>query len=49
MDAVWGFPELHHLVKKGESIVELFYTTSQRGEGGGVHNKLLYGGLCPED
>ena len=24
LDAVWGFPELHHLVKKGESIVELF-------------------------
>ena len=44
MDAVWGFPELHHLVKKEENIVELFYTTSRRGWGGGVvvHSKLLY-------
>ena len=43
LDAVWGFPELHHLVKKGESIVELFYTTFRRGGGGGCTNKLLNG------
>ena len=42
LDAVWGFPELHHLVKKEESIVELFYTTSRRGGGVVVHSKLLY-------
>ena len=35
LDAVWGFPELHDLVKKEESIVELLYTTSRRGRGGG--------------
>ena len=42
LDAVWGFPELHDLVKKEESIVELLYTTSRRGGGGGVfvHSKL---------
>ena len=34
LDAVWGFPELHDLVKKEESIVELLYTTSRRGGGG---------------
>ena len=35
LDAVWGFPELHDLVKKEESIVELLYTTSRRGVCGG--------------
>ena len=41
LDAVWGFPELHDLVKKEESIVELLYTTSRRGGGGVfVHSKL---------
>ena len=42
LDAVWGFPELHDLVKKEENIVELFYTASRRGGGVVVHSKLLY-------
>ena len=48
LDAVWGFPELHDLVKKEESIVELFYTTSRR-EGGWSYIANFYtGGLRPD-
>ena len=53
LDAVWGFPELHDLVKKEESIVELLYTTSRRGGGGGgcsyIANLNFYTGRLHRD
>ena len=53
LDAVWGFPELHDLVKKEESIVELLYTTSRRGKGGGgcsyIANLNFYTGRLHRD